>query len=335
MLNSALDKGKSEVIERIPLYRGGSIASSLFSAFGHGLRETRLTGMLGYIISETPNDFRDLFRITGQFLEITVEAFHDKKRADIEIETTDGKWIIEAKVDFSDPIIQSEKYKGQYKILITNLHADTSNLNSNINYINWEDLARVISSLRKNRLKLLCDNFIKYLAEYHMIKSKKHLEIYARELNDIETLHLFLDAHIYCCDYVKEGSDLYNTLYFAPHFGINLSTVHTGLVPGISYIARIDEKKIILNWKHFQETCEEVFGKAWLRKHNKWLEAIHKSPKWSWSEKKILFILSKPIHAFSPAIKKDNIQKGKGFLSKSFLSFEELFLAREGKLFNK
>jgi len=51
--------------EEIELLRGGSVVSTFAGAFGGSLRETRLTALLGYLISLEPRSFLDLFGFTG------------------------------------------------------------------------------------------------------------------------------------------------------------------------------------------------------------------------------------------------------------------------------
>jgi putative transposase len=49
----------------VSLFRGGQLVSTLTGAFGQGLRETRLTALLGYLMACKPKPFLDLFGLAG------------------------------------------------------------------------------------------------------------------------------------------------------------------------------------------------------------------------------------------------------------------------------
>ncbi|MBL7894513.1 MAG: hypothetical protein JNK50_04395 [Bacteroidia bacterium] len=330
----AKQKIKNTQPENIPLYRAGNSVNNFFNSFGNKLRETRLTAALGYLIAEQPFAFKSLFGINGEIIQIEIESFHERDRADIQIETSHGRWIVEAKIDYSNPIIQSKKYAGQRKILLTNSTPNSKQKELiRVKYVNWESIHQTLLKIGKSaKYKLYCDNLIQYLKYHKMVKVKNPTEVYAREINDHATLDLFLKSRAYCCDFIKESSKLYEAIYFAPHFGNKLAKEHSGIVPGISYIARIESREIVEDWKHFIEVAKKIKSKRWLTQNKDILDQIKK---WDWKDnKRILFSLGEPIHAFSPSIKKDNLQSGHGWLSKAFISFEELFLARERKIFD-
>jgi hypothetical protein len=111
-----------------------------------------------------------------------------------------------------------------------------------------------------------------------------------------------------------------------------LALKHAGIQCGISHIARIDKLEVIDDWKHLIDTLEKVRGKSWVRKNKMYLDIIAKN--WVWGkQRRLIFFLLKPINAFNPAIRKTNLQAGRGWLSKLFLSFDELFKARSEKIY--
>ena len=71
--------------ESLQLLRGGSVVSSLLGAFGHGLRETRLTAALGYMVALWSEGFQDFFNFRGEIQSVSVEHNHDNDRSDIYI----------------------------------------------------------------------------------------------------------------------------------------------------------------------------------------------------------------------------------------------------------
>jgi hypothetical protein len=54
---------------------------------------------------------------------------------------------------------------------------------------------------------------------------------------------------------------------------------------------------------------------------------------WSWEKnyRRNFLFLGEPRLVFNPAVKKEQLQKGKGWLSKRYLTFDELFRAWSGK----
>jgi hypothetical protein len=125
--------------ETIRLLRGGALVSSLGSAFGSGLRETRLTAMLGYLIATEPKRFCERFGFSGQPMSVALETRHVLDRSDILVETTDGLGIIEAKVGNHDPFDQAFRYPARWRVLLTE-HLPTSRERNRAraSYFRWE-----------------------------------------------------------------------------------------------------------------------------------------------------------------------------------------------------
>lgn len=318
--------------EEIALFRSGSIVSSLLGAFGSSLRETRLTSLLGFLISSDPKAFGQFFKLNHPILEVSLETHHstanESGRSDILLKTTHEEIIIEAKVGYHNPINQVNKYPGKKRIFLTNyIPSAKERKHRNISYFNWQAIANQLKEITKKKsshIKFLCNDLIKYLEKYSMIKKNESLEIYAREINDEKTLNLFLKARIYGCYFEKRNKQA-ESLYFAPHFGYAIAKEHPGVSVGISYIAKIETVVVVSSWKEFIDAVVNVRSKSWLNSHSHYLNEIHKH--WNWKDKKLrsMLFLSEPRLVFNPSIKKDNLQSGKGWLSKRTFSFEELF----------
>jgi hypothetical protein len=109
--------------ERIELLRGGSVVSSFAGSFGSALRETRLTAMLGYLIALEPQKFCDFFAFRGKPLSVSLETRHESDRSDIQVETTAGCGVIEAKVTSTDLFRQAPKYPANWRVHLTGFRA--------------------------------------------------------------------------------------------------------------------------------------------------------------------------------------------------------------------
>ena len=324
-----MSNSRTDIADGVTLYRGGTNVSSLLGAFGSSLRETRLTAMLGYLISLSPAEFSRAFGLKGTILFVSIEANHQRDRADIYLKTSRYNVVVEAKRDATDPSIQALKYPADKRVLITNYIPSMRQRSARgAKYINWKDIGIILNSLARSsssRLKVASQDLRKYLEVHMMIRTRESTEIYAREINEDITLNLFLKGRIYGCNY-QRNSRLPEALYFAPHFGNSIAQAHPGVKQGVSYIARIEAVEVVASWEQLLEVAKDHRGGQWLNKHRSYLEGIHK--KWHWGKQRRSFLfLGEPRLIFNPPVKKDNLQKGKGFLSKRTFSFDQLFEA--------
>lgn len=76
------------------------------------------------------------------------------------------------------------------------------------------------------------------------------------------------------------------------------------------------------DWDSFIAATTSVRGKAWCNKHQAEIDALEKHPDWDWKcgKKRTFIYMGAPRLVFSPSVKKENLQDGKGWLSKRFLS---------------
>jgi len=321
---------RSEVTEQVELLRGGSIASNLLGAFGLSAKETRLTAWLGYLLAVKPEPLLPLFGFSGAVHSIRLETRHEEGRSDILVETSKGTGVIEAKIDATDASHQSRRYPGRWRAVLT-LAPDR--LRDRVIHVHWQKLANRLATVARTatpEYKFLVSQFTAYLKEHHMIKNTESLEIYAREINEPVTLRLFIHGRMYGCDYDKSNK-VVRAQYFAPHFGERIARKQPGIFQGVSYVARIQDVIYAETWPEFKnEICKhETRGKAWWNSHEEIMDNLHRQREWRWGESipRTFLLLGEPRLAFNPPIRKENLQSGKGFLSRRFFSFDELFAA--------
>lgn len=320
---------KQDQSDTIQLLRGGAMVSSLAGAFGGQLRETRLTAMLGYLIALKPIPFCELFGFKGHPSSVSLEHRHGQKRSDIQIETTRGTGIVEAKIDSSDPTGQAKQYKGKWHVLLTQgIAAPSERQRRNIRHLRWSQVAKLLKSIIKSengRVRFIAEDLITYLEEYHMIKPKESVEIYARDMNDDTSLELFFRLRVYCCQH-RVNTRLPEAQYFAPCFGQRAKGSNAGIQQGISYISRIENVETAYTWADFTQLLRGNRSKAILNKSKEPLNEFRKK----WEEdnsKRYLLFLNTPRLAFNPPIRKVFLQDGTGFLGKHFFTFDDLFRA--------
>lgn len=159
-----------------------------------------------------------------------------------------------------------------------------------------------------------------------MIRRPDGVEVYAREINDLPTLRLFLEGHLYGCTY-ESSSDLPHARYFAPHFGGKVAAQHTLVSQGVSYVARIERVDVFDSWPGFRDLMKGVRGRSWMREQSGILDELHRHWTWRRGEQRSLVVLSPPRLVFHPPIEKRYLQRGKGWLSRRTFSFDDLFVA--------
>jgi len=307
------------------------VVSTFAGAFGGSLRETRLTAMLGYLIAIKPKEFSEFFGFSGKPLSVKLENRHEDGRSDILIETDKGLGVIEAKVGTQDPREQSIKYRARWTVLLTQFKVPRRLMITNkVSYFTWQKLADFLvlhqAKSTNPRIRFIAQDLCKYLEEHRMTKQKEMVEIYAREINETFTTDLFLKVGLYGCVYEK-GSRMSEARYFAPHFGQKISKDHPGIKTGISYIARIEVQVIAETWKDLVNEIIEIKGKRWVKTHSPMIDQLKNHYNWKAAGTYVFLFLAEPKLVFNPPVNKEHLQKGKGWLSKRFLSFEELFEA--------
>lgn len=316
--------------EKIELLRGGAIVTSLASSFGSGLRETRLTAMLGYLIALVPGEFCKMFGFSGIPMSVALETRHDRDRSDILVRTTEGVGIIEAKVGRHDPFDQALQYPARWRVLLTEyLPTQRDKRKNGCCYLRWRALLPLLEKLGKSNtaeIRFISRDLRHYLEEHHMIPKSESVEIYAREINEETTLSLFLHGRMYGCNY-KASSRLPEALYFAPHFGQAIASNHPGVHVGISYLAKIQSVEVVESFQDLCDIAAVLRGKAWYNKNSALIKPVSA---WDWKKtdpRRSFLFLDKPRLVFNPPINKDNLQEGKGFLNKHFFSFDNFFEA--------
>lgn len=317
--------------ETVDLLRGGDTVRSLFGSFGALLRETRLTGILGYLIAQEPGPWRRLFHIHDPLSLVRVEFSQKTGRADIWLESASESIVVEAKITRADPTGQSRKYKADRAVLISDHFPHSNQLTGGNLYFNWIRITSFLQSeyheATKGRphLQFLAKEVIRYMAENNLVRLGSILEVYVREINHPATLTLFLKGHLYTCPYQKAGK-AGKAIYFAPHFGQRLAKTLPGIYSGISFVAKIKAVEVLNTWNQFRQAVKKHRGARWLNTNREIVTSIRKELR-PGNEQKTFLFLFEPRLVFNPPINKNLLQEGSGFLSKRAFAFDELFEA--------
>ena len=159
-----------------------------------------------------------------------------------------------------------------------------------------------------------------------MISKHQSAEVYAREINEETTLELFLHGHMYGCKY-EASRPVAEALYFAPHFGYSIADAYPGIHRGISYIASIKRVEVVSTFAELVNMTKEIRKGMWYRQNAPLLAPLRKWTDWKIGRRVTFLYLGEPHLVFNPPVQKENLQKGKGWLSRRTFSFDDLFKA--------
>lgn len=253
------------------LTRSRQDVQSFLSVLG-GLRETRLTAVLGYLVSRFPKEFGARLGFnTSPTDEISVEETENGDRYDVLIRASGEVHIIEGKIgpkQNADQLlryIKSCKRKPSLTVIDDGFEfrhfdqrdfAKVAHAVRKLHFVTWADIARMCQTIirsQRNRQNdptgtIVAQELFIHLQENHMTDDPRP-EIYLRDVSTIDSVKLFFRHHIYKCQPSFYNSARRN-LYFAPYFTRNTTNQvrEENLVPlgeGISFIAQIQKVQLV------------------------------------------------------------------------------------------
>lgn len=314
------------------IIRSNNGKSDLLSSMGSDLKETRITGFLGYLLSLRPTNLLKLFQIKDErIISVQIERKLKSQRCDIIVRTSAVDYIIEAKLFYEDPTPQLLKQKLEYKnisqseIKLIGITNNKSIENSKAAIFDWNDIYNCLNDSQSIKIKILCEELKLHLENNGLVKIDTP-DIYAREVADLTSLNMFLKAQIYYCPYMK-SSKIEKCKYFAPHFSKNIIKISPGINYGISYVAKICGIEYVENIDDLKKVVFQHIKANKLRSLFPEVSDIVKNINIPSKKAQILLLLNKPHLLFNPPIQKDKLQEGSGWLSKQYFSFEDFFEA--------
>ena len=239
------------------LFRGNSrLITNFLSSMG-GIKETRLSGILGYLFKLEPSIAEDLFSLKSSIKNIFLESHQNESndRQDIVIVTSDGRrHCIEAKIE-SHQISQIHRYRKNFDRLY--LIESTSLVSTAIRktcdqVVSWQELAAALRKFTKRRgchpeAKLVIQNLLLHLEENEMI-DRELKDVYVRDLSG-DSVETYFSYNFYQCQpqYFKAVS---KCRYFAPYLTKSnqsgeRESIFKILGNGISYFSKIESVRLI------------------------------------------------------------------------------------------
>jgi hypothetical protein len=326
-------KSKTETV----VLRSQNPRNDVLSSFSNSPKETRITSYLGYLLSLDINAIINYFGIQHAIQNVLLERTLSTQRCDIIVQTIKVDYIIEAKINNQNPesqvLLQAQEYQNHYpgrnvKMLIITPDRITVK-DSRVTAFSWKKLSSCIRNNMPKALKpkILCEEFMNHLENTGIVPRTNIKEVYARDVNREPQSSLFIKGNVYYCNY---NENISQCNYFAPYFGRKISEILPGVREGLYYVSFIYDHIGIYSYEDLVKEIKIHVRKRKLKKQfpnlDECLRDIRKTDeKYDETKPLMLLLLNKPHLVFNPAIPKGNLQKGSGWLSKNYYSFEELF----------
>lgn len=257
------------------LTRANQDVQSFLSVLG-GLRETRLTAVLGFLVARFPVEFGEVLGFQPSPLDqVSVEETDEGDRYDVLVRHRGGLHLIEGKLGATQRLdqllryIRSKRRKHRAKPSLTVVDDGSESSQSRqrafdpirkqvcrLRFVTWADVAKVCQSiLRRKRCFLqdrvgavIAQEFLLHLQDHHMTQERND-EIYLRDVGTQDSVELFFRHQIYKCQASFHNSARHNR-YFAPYFTRQMADAirQTNLVPvgeGISFVSRVESVRVI------------------------------------------------------------------------------------------
>lgn len=338
------------------LTRANEDVNSFLSVLG-GLRETRLTAILGFLVTRFPDHFGELLGFKPSPLDqVSVEETDEGDRYDVLVRHRGGLHLIEGKLGATQRLdqllryIQNKRRKHRTKPSLTVVD-DGSEFSqsrqraydpirkqvSSLRFVRWADVANVCQNILRRKRSFLQDRlgaviaqeFLLHLQDHHMTH-ERHPEIYLRDVGTRDSVELFFRHQIYKCQASFHNSARHN-LYFAPYFTRQMADAirQTNLVPvgeGISFVSQV-ESVVVIDTRDVQNYLKEV-------KHpnsKDVAQLIRKNHK----EKQVLLMrLGPPRLMFTSPVTKSKLKRHGGFglgaMGSRSITFDRLLEAAQG-----
>ena len=257
------------------LSRAHREVGSFLSVLG-SLRETRLTAVLGFLVSRFPEEFGLLlgFRPLPAD-EISVEETDGGERYDVLVRQSGETHIIEGKIGPAQRVDQLVRYiksirrshgrrpaltvvddGSEFRQSRQRAFQKVEQQVKSLRFVTWSQVAAVCSVIATKRRNQIADpvgvaiagEMATHLKENNMT-TETQPEIYLRDVSDTYSVQLYFRHNVYKCQ-SKFYKSAQRNLYFAPYFTRKMADAisQDNLVPigeGVSFVSRIGMVQVI------------------------------------------------------------------------------------------
>ena len=337
------------------LTRANQDVGSFLSVLG-SLRETRLTAVLGFLVSRFPEEFGPLlgFRHLPAD-EISVEETDAGDRYDVLIRQSGETHIIEGKIGPTQRVDQLLRYvrsvrrtRGRRPALTVvddgsefsqsrqSAFQQVNRQVKSLRFVTWSQVAEVCHGISGKRRFFNADSMgtviaremATHLKENNMT-TEAQPEIYLRDVSDTTSVQLYFRHNLYKCQ-TKFYNSARRNLYFAPYFTRKMANAisQDNLVPigeGISFVSRVQKVQVI-------ET-RDVLAYLKANKHPKPKDAAEVIRQNHRAREVLLMALGEPRLMFVSPVTKAKLSRvipfGKGAMGSRSCTFDDLLAASQ------
>ena len=337
------------------LTRANQDVGSFLSVLG-SLRETRLTAVLGFLVSRFPEEFGPLlgFRPLPAD-EISVEETDAGDRYDVLIRQSGETHIIEGKIGPTQRVDQLLRYvrsvrrtRGRRPALTVvddgsefsqsrqRAFQPVNRQVKSLRFVTWSQVAEVCRGIAGTRRFFNTDStgaviareMATHLKENNMT-TEAQPEIYLRDVSDTYSVQLYFRHNLYKCQ-SKFYKSAQRNLYFAPYFTRKMADAisQDNLVPigeGISFVSRIGKVQVI--------DTRDVLDYLKASKHPTPKEAAELIRKNHRAREVLLMTLGEPRLMFVSPVTKAKLTRvipfGTGAMGSRSCSFDDLLAASQ------
>lgn len=320
------------------LFRGKSTKITNFLSAIGGVKETHLTGILGYLFSLEPAIAISLFKLKHDIREINIESrtVGSTDRQDIVLLTSDkSQHCIEAKLE-THSTAQIDRYYKNYDHV--HLIASSNRVPSALSkltktIVSWQQVADLITTYQKRKscsgpAKNVIDNLLIHLKESDMIDND-FKDIYIRDLSG-PSVETYFGLNFYQCQpkYFKAVS---KCRYFAPYLSKSnqrgkRESIFKVLGNGISYFGKIKKVELLENRQIASFLKENGYSKSQIDQ----IFENSVSLKRNGRQEKTVMLLENPIRLVQKPVTKQDLFGNKHGAIIYAVDFGELMAAASG-----
>jgi hypothetical protein len=331
------------------LSRAHREVGSFLSVLG-SLRETRLTAVLGFLVSRFPEEFGPLlgFRPLPAD-EISVEETDGGERYDVLVRRSGETHIIEGKIGPTQRVDQLLRYiksirrsHGRRPALTVvddgsefcqSRHRAFQKVEQQVKslrFVTWSQVAAVCSVIATKRRNQIADPVgVAIAGEMATHLKENNMTTDLRDVSDTYSVQLYFRHNVYKCQ-SKFYKSAQRNLYFAPYFTRKMADAisQDNLVPvgeGISFVSRIGKVQVI--------DTQDVLAYFKASKHPKPKEAAELIRKSHRAKEVLLMTLGEPRLMFVSPVTKAKLTRvipfGTGAMGSRSCSFDDLLAASQ------
>lgn len=320
------------------LFRGKSTKITNFLSAIGGVKETHLTGILGYLFSLEPEIAVSLFKLKHEIRDVNIETrtVGSADRQDIVLTTSDNsQHCIEAKLE-THSTAQIERYYKNYDhvhLIASSNRVSTAMSKLIKTLITWQQIADLLAAYQQRKscsanAKIIIENLLIHLKESEMIDND-FKDIYIRDLSG-PSVETYFGLNFYQCQ-PKYFKAISKCRYFAPYLSKSnqqgkRESIFKVLGNGVSYFSKVKKVDLLESRQIASYLKENGYSRIQI-------EQIYENSvnlKRNGRQEKTVMLLENPIRLVQKPVTKQDLFGNKSGAIIYAVEFGELMAAASG-----